>query len=527
MLSSSRSHSMSTLLLAVAASLPFLPALAQFLWFGVPDILFTGDGAALELRVLQAAHGVQFVGPYSPQGWSHPGPAFFYLAAPLYELAGERGPALNLFVLLVNLGVTLVIVKIARTLAGDLVALAVAALVGVHVLVAAPFVPAGEWNLTTPVLPLLLLSLLTARLVLEITAALPWFVFLASAIVQTHVGYLPEVLALSAVVGVALIWRLVPIDGTASAAPPRPSLLIASAAVAALCWCLPLYEAVRNNPNNLQQVFLSFTAPGANGHTWGEALSAVTEQVAVVPMALVRTVLPFIGSAPQSVSRVLTAALIAALVLTLITAARRRERVVALLAGIALLEIVVAVAAVRAIRGPIEAPLLFWVPVPAVLACIAIAAWLARRVVNERRPSAARFFRFVVVIWLAAALLAPKADVYRPRSTLIEALARTVEHHLRTSGPEPPVITIASTDSWPAALGVILHLRKQRLPFYVDPAWTFMTLPSLTPPAGEHPALLFGDDTFQQAARSRSGPAHLASAGEVHVWVDQRWLPSK
>ncbi len=69
---------------------------------GVPDVLFTGDGAALELRVLRAVRGVQFLGPYSRFGWSHPGPAYFYLASPFYELFGERGPALNLFAMAVQ-----------------------------------------------------------------------------------------------------------------------------------------------------------------------------------------------------------------------------------------------------------------------------------------------------------------------------------------------------------------------------------------------------------------------------------------
>ena len=55
-------------LLYAAALVPFVPGASQFLQRGVPDLLFTGDGAALELGTLQAAHGVQWLGPYSRFG---------------------------------------------------------------------------------------------------------------------------------------------------------------------------------------------------------------------------------------------------------------------------------------------------------------------------------------------------------------------------------------------------------------------------------------------------------------------------
>src|SRR4051794_24258431 len=90
-------------LLIAAALAPFGPAIAQFVGRGIPDYLFTGDAATIELRTLNAAHGVQLLGPYSRFFWSHPGPTFFYLALPLYEAFHERGPALNLFMLVVNI----------------------------------------------------------------------------------------------------------------------------------------------------------------------------------------------------------------------------------------------------------------------------------------------------------------------------------------------------------------------------------------------------------------------------------------
>jgi len=103
------------LLLAVAAA-PFVPGALQFLRHGVTDVMFTGDGAVLELRTLHAAHGRELLGPYSRFQWSHPGPAFFYLALPIYQLFHQRGPALNLFVLIANFAVATTLVLTARRL---------------------------------------------------------------------------------------------------------------------------------------------------------------------------------------------------------------------------------------------------------------------------------------------------------------------------------------------------------------------------------------------------------------------------
>ena len=129
---------MRRLLLCAAAVVPFVPAAAWFARNGIPDVLFTGDGAALELGTRHAMHAAQLVGPYSRFGWNHPGPAFFYLALPFYALFGQRGPALNVFALCVNLACALLIVLSARRLRGDVFALAAAALLATYELVAKP-----------------------------------------------------------------------------------------------------------------------------------------------------------------------------------------------------------------------------------------------------------------------------------------------------------------------------------------------------------------------------------------------------
>jgi hypothetical protein len=241
--------------LCLMAAVPFLPGLVEFARKGLPDILFTGDGGVLELRTREAAHGVQFVGPYSRFQWSHPGPAFFYLAMPLYELAGERGPALNLFVLFANLAAAVGLVVAAWRLRGVVFAAAAAALLGVYEMIAVPFPLSSEWNPMTPILPFALLALLSARLATGAVMALPVIAFVASAIVQTHLGFAPAALLLCSVALAVAVCRTIATRAEVRRNPRRHLWALASSIlVLALLWALPIYENATGHPGNLSEI---------------------------------------------------------------------------------------------------------------------------------------------------------------------------------------------------------------------------------------------------------------------------------
>jgi hypothetical protein len=104
---------------------------------------------------LHAAAGTQLLGPYFRFGWNHPGPAYFYLALPIYELCDRRGSALNVFALLVDVIVVIFTVLETRKLRGTLFAFVVAMLLAILSLVGLPFLLTNQWN---PILPILLLA---------------------------------------------------------------------------------------------------------------------------------------------------------------------------------------------------------------------------------------------------------------------------------------------------------------------------------------------------------------------------------
>ncbi len=244
-------------LIVLGAAAPFVPCAWQFVRDGVPDVLFTGDGGTLELRVLHAAHGTQLLGPYSRFQWSHPGPAFFYLALPVYEAFHRHGPALNLFVLLANLGCAVALALQARKLRGDLFAFATVTLLAVYEGAGADFQLSGEWNPVVPILPLGLLSFLCARLALGAWGTLPVAAFVGSAIVQTHIGFTPAVTVLVALGAAFNLHRRLaeshPSDRTKEASLRLPHALAATGLVLGLVWLLPLRENLTHDPGNLKR----------------------------------------------------------------------------------------------------------------------------------------------------------------------------------------------------------------------------------------------------------------------------------
>jgi hypothetical protein len=504
--------------LIAAAVVPFAPALAQFVRQGVPDILFTGDGAALELGVRHAAHGIQFLGPYSPFSWSHPGPLFFYLALPFYALFHQRGPALNLFMLVANLIASVSVVLMARRMKGDAFAWVVAALLAVFGLVAMPFVPTGEWNPVAPLLPLILLSFLGARIAVGAPKLWPVYVFVASAIVQTHIGYLPEVLAISAIALAAWLWRLISM-GTSEPFFTRPALPVVVAAVLIACWALPIYEAATHRPGNVRQLFDFFSAPHQVEHSWEDVLTSVFPAVTAMPVALAQTY-----RLPASVPGPLVAeaiVLVGVMLLVGVAAAawRRHDAELGAMAMLALAEIVTAIVAVRAIRGEILPSLMFWVAVAGFMMLVALAAWITSAVMARFRPVLVIF----ALVTIALTLTGPVARgaAFRGRDAVTESLAAQIGRTIVDQRLTRPLIRIGSNDVWASAAGVILFLAKQRIPFVVEPAWAFMFGDSLVDPGEERTAIVIGDRWFADRAASQPQLTRLAQSGDLSAFIEQ------
>jgi hypothetical protein len=507
-------------LLCLAAVVPFVPDARQFFQRGVPDLLFTGDGAALELGTLHAARGVQLLGPYSRFGWSHPGPAYFYLALPFYEVFRRHGPALNVFALTADCAAGVAIVLTAHRLRGMLFALAVAALLAVYELVGLPFLLANEWNPIVPILPLVLLCFLAVRFALGHTRALPSFAFVASVVVQTHIAYGPDVLALAAFAGYAR--RRLARERAATGPPKDESpIRVATAGILVLCWMLPLYEAMTTHPGNLQQLVAFFAPRHLSEHPWGAAIRTVFEQMAVMPLALLRTLHVTLKAPRWSVTLSLAVAQFVALVLVLVSGVRRRDASLSAFATIVLVQIAVAVVAVRAIRGDIEFYLVAWVSVLGLLSSVVLVAWLVsalERVLGGVPAGAMVAVSSIVLLALALSEPVTRGPIFRSPDLNAARLARIVEVYLTSTSLNRPMVRIVTDESWPTAVAVVLYLYKHGIPISVEDHWITVVGKPFTAPAGQHPDLLFGNRAFEEDARTRADLRFVGAAGDVYVY---------
>ncbi len=165
----------------------------------------TGDHAVLELYTLYAAETPWPLGPYSRFVWHHPGPLFFYWELPWHLASGQRTQGMQtgaLALAVVSLGAMLALLV---RYAPAAVSLCAALALGVYTL-RLHALSTDFWNPLVVVLPMTLLIVLGAGLACGRWKQMPWFVFVASFVVQTHLSVLPCVVAVTAL-ALLMAWR--------------------------------------------------------------------------------------------------------------------------------------------------------------------------------------------------------------------------------------------------------------------------------------------------------------------------------
>jgi hypothetical protein len=516
-----------TFMLLVVVAVPFLPGVLDLLRHGLPDVLWSGDGAVLEIRTLHAVHGRQLLGPYSRFLWSHPGPAFFYLAAPFYRLCHLRGSGIHLAVFCTNFAAATALVFAARRLRGELFAFAVGVLLAVYEAIGAPFPLFGEWNPMTPILPLALLFFLSARLGGGAVGALPAVALVASAIVETHLGFAPVALYL-AFTGALFCFRELYLVGDATVATVdrrRVARAIAlTGAVLVLLWGLPVYEELTRHPGNLHQLRVFFLAPHKAEHSWRVVADTVAGQLAILPLSLARAVGRSTLDAGATTRTALALAEIAGLLAALGVALRRRDPVAALLSAAALGAIVVAAFSVRVIRGELFGYLVAWISVLGLLACAGIATLFLRPPGPPRRAALLVLAVGVPLLVVALRASADKPFV-RDRDAPLEAAASAVTRFVRDARLDHPRLEIATHDTWPQAAALVLALYKQGLEVTVTDDWLFMFGDQLRASPGPHPSLIVADETDAAPMRVRPDCRLIASTPGVLVFYRPEAAP--
>lgn len=366
---------------------PFVVS-AVALVFGVGgSYMPASDHAFTELHIRDVGVHELLYGLYSRNDWSHPGPVYFYLLAPLYRLTGNASIAMNIGALLINGGSVVGMGLIARRRGGTALMVATLLTSALMLRTAGAEWVHDPWNTFVTTLPFGLLMFLVWSMACGERWALPVGTFVATFLAQTHIGFVVLAVPLFAV-GAA--WLVVPALRP-GAAPGRRRALVRpvalSAVVGGVLWLPPFIDILINEPNNLAKAIDWFRHADEIVHTPTEGFKVMVAQFAFLPewanrkLSSLSGESPYLGSIP--VPWLLIPATAAAVVLW-----RRRERGARELIGVLLVSGALGVVAIARTLGPAYDYRLRWTWVPAAIT-LAVVAWAVWLVATERwgRPA--------------------------------------------------------------------------------------------------------------------------------------------
>lgn len=263
----------------MVASCAFVVAMATVAVVAVRDGWApAGDEAFIEMRVRDVPGDPPLVGVYSRFGWSHPGPALFYLLWLPYQLARSSSSGLIVAMVIGHGAAVLAATWIARRIDGIAAVATLLALQLVLVGTATPFVRT-PWN---PFVALVSSGLLVVcawaaaqRRRWPTVALVP----LGTVLVQAHLGTVPLVVVATVAALVLAAWG----HGarTWSLPPWRPWAW--SVGLAALLWVPPLVAQLRGAPGRASLLLSSDLEEGPRAGL-DAALGVLTQAYALRPV---------------------------------------------------------------------------------------------------------------------------------------------------------------------------------------------------------------------------------------------------
>jgi hypothetical protein len=502
-----------------------LPALVWLVLqsFAFPPEPYTiGDYAKIEIYTRLAAEGSQRVGTESRFHFHHPGPSFFYAAAPIYMLLGESSWAMGVAALVWNLLAIVAFLRCAARLAPGTGPVVAALLLGLLLRAWGIGWLFSPWNPHVAVLPFGVVLLASARLAAGEGRVLALVLLAGSVAVQSHIVWaLPVALVTAAGLALALWPALRRLIGIPTAGPGlgRGALLAGLVTVAVL-WAPPIQDELFGEYGNLQRI-VSVGGRSRAPRPWSESTAVAAHafvSFAGAPGAPRRGDDPGFGSSD-------TGRLAAGLLLVVAAgvagglAARRRDPMAAL-ALTSGLGVIAAVLVARLSPGrALPFYLVQWAAIVGIAAALVVAMeWLARA---PRLRAAARGWPGRVALGLVAvALLASGLRTVwtggprprDPRAERVERLARAVQEKLAERPRERVLVRVGPREDQGTVVGLLLALDKTGTPLRVEPFGSVRFEGHFTPQGNETAELLLGDvEAGPQATR-------VASEGLGIVW---------
>lgn len=513
-----------------------LPLLFAFLFMpfnGEFELYPSGDFALLEIYTLHATHWSQLLGPFSRFEWNHPGPAYFYMLSLFYQLYGHSFLSLNLGAFLINIIAILVIALIGYGIGGSFLFYCTAPLLAIYTLYLWGFTALlSPWNPFVTILPFGMFLFLSAALSVGRIKALPAGIAAASFVVQTHISYLPSVLAVFIVslllYGFPQLREKIGLKGGKAI---RPLFwFVVSFLVLTVMWLPPIIEELNNDPGNLTKIYRFFKA--GEPHKLSEAFIAVSKQIAALPIFIFSILIRPLSDDPYRVAEGLKAALkiateggyhpdvidsslaaglITGLQIVLLPLAywigiRQQRHFCSTLALMGCVALFVAILSVYSVRGPLFSYLIRWTCMIGVINWAAIGGALLPSVykymVDGLRVRGLGMFSGITKFACVGVLVLVIAGNFvkftqLPASSKIDeeikVLFTSFRSYLEKDAVKPPIIRILYYYTYRQAAGVILQLYKARIPFFIDKSYLFMFGGQFSPPKSEGEQILFAD----------------------------------
>ncbi len=503
----------------------FVVILARIATVILGDYVANGDIAVIELRVRDVfSPGVQ-LGAFSRFGWSHPGPLLYWVFAPFYELFGERSVALQVVAGLIAIGSVVGIASTVKKVLGSALVVAVIPLVLLVASLGGEFW-VSPWNPDVPLLPFAWLVALLWALASGTRQPLWLIVFLASFIVQAHVGFvLPVFTMLIAGVGFQLLVR----DPSDSKQRFSRTDFLLAFTVGLIAWLPPLVEHFREgSEGNISKMFEFFTGRhNPRGTAFGLRMMSNEFGIAGSWWRGIGESHAFTGDVVRAHTYAAPVVLIG-LVGVAVVAIREGDRVVQ--AGVALASSLTfaAVIAVGSIEGYLYNYLVRWVAVvgwwTVTIIVVGAARWIDRnfelREIEGIPRNIQRLSKSVAALVVCAVVLGPA--VVRGISNPVNAdtfdrfVPRIAESLIEYDGSVLPRVIIGqgSLEAELVSKGLLLELEKRGMNVFAIPDEGYIV--------GDHRTYADGDG-YELVINVATDTAsiHPAEGAEVVVRLDE------
>jgi hypothetical protein len=421
-------------LLAVLA-VPLVVALVELRrphWYPLLDM------AQTEIRVRDISTGhppliglAGRIGPFGPNGGSHPGPISFYALWPVWRLFG--GSSYGLFASTVALDITAMGLALWMGLrrGGRTLLLALAAVLALLTRAYGAFLLTLPWNPYLPVLWWFVFVLAVWSVLADDLAMLPVAVVAGTFCMQTHISYLGLVGGLVLVTMVVLATTAFRRrrDDDARRRVLRWSSI--SAAIGVVLWIPPVIDQFAHSPGNLGIIRDYFSSPPDATIGFSRGVGVLLAQLDPWKF-LTQTLVHDGGALEVTGSRVPGALFLLVFGASVIAAWQLRRRLLLMLDGVIVVALALGLVSSARIFGTVWFYLLLWAWGIVALMLFAI-GWAAVELVRSRngaasrqgaRPGAAALAAVTLVASVVFAFQATSVTVQTPR--LNETLGRLI-----------------------------------------------------------------------------------------------------